>query len=551
MRNSEHGFYSKTPPASVPLHEICSIPSAMYKLRYLVKIHDQEAISRTDHLWSELHTIYVVTAGQARLSTANEQFTVDTGSVIVRRAGTNLQHERKRGSLSPLQGFAIAFEPMEPEVDTWPFGSVTSLTSHSMTDFIYDLAQACMYPEADNSFKVHMLFYQLLATLQEQVGHISQENHSWLDLTIKRIHDMYTHPLSREQLAREYNISPEHFSREFKKRTGLTFVEYITRLRIRIVQEHLLLSNPSLQELAELTGYRDTFYLSRKFKQIVGSAPTLYRKKPKKIVSLTFNYTASLIALGQIPHMGAVASWMRGRLQAQGMDQFEQRGEHEFVHNLDLIADADPDLIVGYAPHANLDKLRQIAPTILLPFEELDWQEQLLRLGRIAGLEAKARQWLTHYDTLQQQANLTLDRCLGTARGTAVCIFWNEESGAYIYGQGWGRASYVLYQSLGFSPPTHMKREGHLLTGYAHVPLSEVHLYAADYIFMSYPSELAQREAVDHLLHQACWSNLEAIRNNRVYTISDDMFYGFDPISMIEQLKHIMHQLTSHLSMDQ
>ncbi|MGQ8870731.1 ABC transporter substrate-binding protein [Paenibacillus sp. TSA_86.1] len=131
--------------------------------------------------------------------------------------------------------------------------------------------------------------------------------------------------------------------------------------------------------------------------QKVGSTPTIYRKKPKKIVSLTFNYTASLIALGQIPHIGAVASWMKDRFQEQGMDQFEQRGEHEFIPNLDLIADAHPDLIVGHAPHANLDKLRQIAPTILLPFEELDWQEQLLRLGQITGLETNARQGLTHY----------------------------------------------------------------------------------------------------------------------------------------------------------
>lgn len=79
-------------------------------------------------------------------------------------------------------------------------------------------------------------------------------------------------------------MSPEHFSREFKKHTGLTFVEYVTRLRIRIVQEQLLFANPipTLQELAKLTGYRDTFYLSRKFKQTVGCAPTLYRKTPKK-----------------------------------------------------------------------------------------------------------------------------------------------------------------------------------------------------------------------------------------------------------------------------
>ena len=156
-----------------------------------------------------------------------------------------------------------------------------------------------------------------------------------------------------------------------------------------MAQEHLLFANPTLQEIAQLTGYRDTFYLSRKFKQMVGSAPTHYRKMHKKIVSLTYNYTASLLALGHTPHMGAVASWMKEKLGEHGHDghePFEQHSEYELVKHTDLIAHAQPDVIIGYAPHPASDELRLIAPTILMPFEELDWQEQLLHLGRITGL---------------------------------------------------------------------------------------------------------------------------------------------------------------------
>ncbi|GAB1158101.1 hypothetical protein YWY31_41260 [Paenibacillus illinoisensis] len=549
MSYIEQNEYQYPLPKTSPVHEISSLPPMMYKLRYLVHFHDQEAFSRTDEDWNRLHVIYVVTSGQARLISLDRNLTVNTGSVVVRKAGTLIQHEQTRGSLSPVQGIAIAFEETDIESPLWPFGPPASIANRGIAEIAFELMLASSKSEAPGLFKPHMLFYQLLDALYDHSVRLSRNGHSWLDLVIRHIHDKIDHPLTRDQLARDANVSPEHFSREFKKHTGLTFVEYVTRLRIRLAQEHLLFANPTLQELAQLTGYRDIFYLSRKFKQMVGTAPTLYRKTPKRIVSLTYNYTASLLALGYIPHMGAVASWMEGKLPQNGQQSFIQHSEYELFTRLDLIADSGADVIIGYAPHSSTDELRQIAPTILMPFEEMDWQEQFLQLGRVTGLENNAKVLLSRYDQLQADANYMLDSWIGT-RGSAICIFWTGESGAYVYGQGWGRASHILYQSLGFTPPARMEKDGQLLTGYVHVPTSDIHLYAADHIFMAYPTDPEERQALEILLSQGHWSSLRAVRNGQVYEIEADMFYGFDPLSVIEQLQTIMHKLTSQLSME-
>ncbi|WP_405154225.1 ABC transporter substrate-binding protein [Paenibacillus sp. FSL K6-0108] len=550
MSNLDTTFHKSDQLTPGRLQETITFPPAMFRLCHLVRLHDQESYSRIDDLWSNKHVLYVITSGQARLISTHGQLMVNTGSAVVREAGTLLQHESKRGSLSPVQGIAMAFEFVDNEQSIWPFGPPAAITNRVIGELVSDLILVCSKSNESGPFKAHALFYQLLDTLRDHAVRLAHDDHSWLDFVIAHIHEMVAHPLTREQLAREVNVSPEHFSREFKKHTGLTFVEYVTRLRIRIVQEQLLFANPipTLQELAKLTGYRDTFYLSRKFKQTVGCAPTLYRKTPKKIVSLTYNYTASLLALGLVPHLGAVAEWMRSRMIRNGQDQFDQCFEHDLINHPELIADSHPDVILGYAPHSGRDDLRQIAPTILMPFEELDWQEQFIHLGRITGLEAKARALLDRYDTLQQEANRTLDQMMGT-RGSAVCIFMIGESGAYIYGQGWGRASHILYHSLGFTPPARMEKDGQLLTGYIHVPLNEIHLYAADHIFIDYARESSEQQAVDKLFAQESWNTLSAVREGRLYEIDSDMFYGFDPISVMEQLQHIMHKLTSQLSM--
>lgn len=550
MSNSKQHVHKHLAPQSLPLQETRSIPPAMFRLCHLIRFHDRESFSHIDELWSNKHVLYVITSGQARLISVHGPLTVSTGSAAVRQAGTWLHHESKRGSLSPVQGIAITFDfalahNAEP---LWPFGPPAPMTNRAIAEIASELILACSRSAEAGPFKPHALFYQLLDTLRDHAMRLAHEDHSWLDFVIAHIHERVAHPLTREQLAREVNVSPEHFSREFKKHTGLTFVEYVTRLRIRMAQEHLLFANPTMQELAQVTGYRDTFYLSRKFKQTVGCAPTLYRKTPKKIASLTYNYTASLLALGHIPHLGAVAEWMEPKLHELGPSPFKQYSEHVLINHLDLIADAHPDVILGYAPHSGMDQLRQIAPTILMPFEELDWQEQFLHLGRITDLETKAQALLDRYDTLQQEANHTLDQMLGE-RGSAVCIFMIGESGAYIYGHGWGRASHILYHSLGFAPPSRMEKDGQLLTGYVHVPLSEIHMYAADHIFIDYARGSSEQDAVDKLFAQESWNTLRAVREGRLYEINADMFYGFDPLSVMEQLQHIMHQLTSHLSM--
>ncbi|MGN7415035.1 ABC transporter substrate-binding protein [Paenibacillus sp. SAF-068] len=548
MNISKHTYHQKSLSIPISLQKIQSVPAAGFKLCHLVQLHDREAFSRIDELWSTLHVLYVVTAGQARIISAEGKLTLNAGSAVVRQAENLLQHENKRGSLSPIQGIAIAFDSAENEQRFWPFGLPATIVSRHLTDKAVELVQACLKGNDSSPFRPHMLFYEILDMLQDHVAHSAHEDHSWLDNVLRHIHQMYIQPLTREQLARDANVSPEHFSREFKKHTGLTFVEYVTRLRIRMAQEHLLFSNPPLQEIARSTGYRDTFYLSRKFKQMVGSAPTHYRKMPKKIVSLTYNYTASLLALGHTPHMGAVASWMEeksGEHGHHGHEQFQQHSEYELVKHPELIANAQPDVILGYAPHPASDELRLIAPTILMPFEELDWQEQLLHLGRITGLESNAQGLLDRYHQLEQEANHKLDQWMEGTRGSAVCIFMIGEDGAYIYGHGWGRASHVLYQSLSFTPPSRMEQNGQLLTGYIHVPLSEIHLYAADHMFVAFPEEPAEREILDDLLNQEFWGTLPAVREGRVYEIDADMFYGFDPLSVMEQLQHIMRHLTS------
>lgn len=84
---------------------------------------------------------------------------------------------------------------------------------------------------------------------------------------------------SLQELAETAFISSQHLSREFKKETGITFIDYLTRVRIKNAVKFLLDENMKIYEVAEKTGYSNQHYFSSAFKKILGISPAEYRKK--------------------------------------------------------------------------------------------------------------------------------------------------------------------------------------------------------------------------------------------------------------------------------
>jgi two-component system response regulator YesN len=85
--------------------------------------------------------------------------------------------------------------------------------------------------------------------------------------------------LSLGKTAELFSVSPEHFSREFKKETGFGFCEYVNLLRIK-KSETLLKTCPdiSVTEISSQCGFNDSNYFSEKFKRFYGISPIKYKK---------------------------------------------------------------------------------------------------------------------------------------------------------------------------------------------------------------------------------------------------------------------------------
>ena len=81
-------------------------------------------------------------------------------------------------------------------------------------------------------------------------------------------------PLSLQQACIQFGISQTYMSRMFRKYTGLSFNNYLTRSRIELAKQHLLNGNTLVKDAAALAGYGDQFYFSKVFKSMTGKSPS-------------------------------------------------------------------------------------------------------------------------------------------------------------------------------------------------------------------------------------------------------------------------------------
>lgn len=244
---------------------------------------------------------------------------------------------------------------------------------------------------------------------------------------------------------------------------------------------------------------------------------------PQRVLVLS-TYAGNVMAL-DVPLVG-VDSWSKSnpRFQEQ-LEGVEEVSED----NLEKIIELEPDLIIGLSTIKNIDKLKEIAPTVTYTYGKVDYLTQHLEIGKLLNKEEEAQTWIDDFKTRAQEAGEEIRAEIG--EDATVSVIENFDKQLYVFGDNWGRGTEILYQEMKLKMPAKVE-EMALKDGFYALSQEVLPEYMGDYVIFSKDSEQ------DNSFQETdVYKNTPAVKNGQVFEANAKEFYFNDPISLDYQLE--------------
>ncbi|WP_413026387.1 response regulator transcription factor [Paenibacillus taichungensis] len=110
---------------------------------------------------------------------------------------------------------------------------------------------------------------------QQQPSEVGED--TVIESAKRYIEENYMLELTLTSLAEQYNYNSTYFSEIFKEAAGISFIQYVTEVRMKHAIRLLKETQLTVWDVTELTGFRSPSYFSSKFKKMFNISPSDYR----------------------------------------------------------------------------------------------------------------------------------------------------------------------------------------------------------------------------------------------------------------------------------
>jgi len=236
----------------------------------------------------------------------------------------------------------------------------------------------------------------------------------------------------------------------------------------------------------------------------------------ERIVVLDEGTMTDLLALGIQPI--AVMDW-GNRDYAQYLDldpsTIESVGTPEGP-NFEAILELEPDVILGYADNIQwfgdnaLENLQAIAPTVLSPAVNPDWQSHLLFLGEVVGAEDRAQSLLDSFNTRLGEFATAWE---ASGDDSTIAIIRSRADSFNIYANDYFISDTV--KAAGLQMPDSFAELPERIA----ISVEEIDMLDSDYLFVM-ARNTDEAEAFMDASEGPLWQFLPAVENDKVYQVN-------------------------------
>ncbi|MTH54734.1 ABC transporter substrate-binding protein [Bacillus mangrovi] len=255
------------------------------------------------------------------------------------------------------------------------------------------------------------------------------------------------------------------------------------------------------------------------------TGPVEVPSNPKRVVMLS-GFTGNVLHLG-VNVVGADVWSKNNPTFAKEMKSVEEVSDE----NLEKIIELEPDLIIGLSNIKNVDKLKEIAPTVTYTWGKLDYLSQHVEIGKLLNKEKEAQAWVDDFKKRTETAGDEIRGKIGEDATVSVIEAFGKD--LYVYGNNWARGTEILYQGMKLKMPKKVE-EVALKSGYYTLSAEVVPDYAGDYVILSKYSD-----ADTSFEETETFKNIPAVKSGQLFEMKGEGASFTDPVTLEKQLEFI------------
>ncbi|MGG7058174.1 iron-hydroxamate ABC transporter substrate-binding protein [Clostridium tertium] len=184
--------------------------------------------------------------------------------------------------------------------------------------------------------------------------------------------------------------------------------------------------------------------------------------------------------------------------------------------DVEAVMNLNPDLIVISTVQEKMyDQLSEIAPTVMIQLEALDWKEDVKAFAKVFNKEDVANEWLANYEAKAKEAG---DKIKAEYGEDTTYLSFLASGGQFFIFDGAGFGS-VLYEDMGLAKPSGMPEQSDIsLPVVTYEGLASIN---TDYIFL-----IATAEDLAQLESNAIWNSLPAVKEGKVVVLDSSPYFN-------------------------
>ncbi len=127
---------------------------------------------------------------------------------------------------------------------------------------------------------VSSLVEEMISCINGVQSHMAKDYMKDVEQYIKE--NISNYGLTLKKVAAYFYLNPSYLSRLFKQKMGITFKDYVSKIRMDKAVEYVRTTDMKVYEIGEAIGIPDGNYFSAMFKRYIGMSITAYKKQIEK-----------------------------------------------------------------------------------------------------------------------------------------------------------------------------------------------------------------------------------------------------------------------------